>query len=690
MVYNGSTVYQGEDDLTFVDDDGSTVNVGALQKTAGSAEGTSLQLPIATDAATGTYATNDGYSVILQEPRITTSEVQISGTGSDVSQVGPDNAGDLDIVAEWNFGEAEDLSVSVEDPSGTDITGEVVPGSSTLSNGDDSTALDLAGEDAGEYTVIFEGNDNLDHDAVVEEYTIELTTDDEVSVETADDTVTQGTNLEYTVSGGTNGQFHTVTIDAENFRSDNIDDVFRNVGDTSQVGFADSGGTTGVTPENASVAYAVVEIDGTTGVGSIATGALDDTSVTIDVYEGTTSDAFDVSSGSVEDTSFDVEEGSITIDSPGNQYTIGSEVDVNGTATSSDSVDVYVRDNNEWQLLLDDIDVDSADEYEEEDVVLSNTGNNGADILGQAGTYRYGVVDHNEFEGQSEVETSDFSRATSTQQSITTVEGELSAQLETINGQINSDLDNSVDITGNAEGQNTIALVYIDSRGSVAAQTVDVESDGEIDVEDSDIPNAAGGGSLAEGTVSAHFISMSRDNAVGNGDLPGGNDADIGGLVSWVNNNVSDRSLNANQATSLITSETTEDTASDDLMVTQTFRYTESQTVIDSVYPEVAQAEGVNPVATGETMVVEGTTNLRPDDNSITLELLNEDGESMQISSTDQWDTDGQWSATIDTSDLETGSYVVESDDGTNTDRAEVEIVEEREEPSDGEDGEDG
>ncbi|OYR53992.1 HVO_2072 family ArtA-dependent S-layer glycoprotein [Halorubrum halodurans] len=683
-VYNGSTVYQGEDDLTFIDDDGSTVTPGALQKTAGSAEGTSLQLPIATDAATGTYATSSGFEVIVQEPRITTSEVQISGSGSDVSQVGPDAADNLDIVAEWNFPEAEDLSITVEDPSGTDITGEVVPGSTTLSGGDDSTSLDLSGEDAGEYTVIFEGNDNLDHDEVVEEYTIEFTTDDTVQVEVSEESVTQGENLEYTVSGGTNGQFHTVTIDAEDFRSDNIDDVFRNVGDTSQVGFANST-SNNANPSTADVAYAVVEIDGTTATGSIDAGTLDDASITLDVYEANSSDQVDFSGDSIDDTSFDVESGEITIESPDNQYTIGSQVDINGTATSAEAVDVYVRSNNEWRLLYPDIDVDSADEYEQEEVVLSSPGLNvntpGADLLSQAGTYRYGVVDHSEFNGSTTVETTAFSRATSTQQSLTTVQGELSAQLETVNGQINT-LDNAADITGTAEGQDTIALVYVDSRGNVAAETVDVDDDGTVDVEDNTVPNVGAnpnGVSLNEGTVTAHFISQSRDNTVGDGELPTGSASNnVQDLVDWVNNDVTQRSVTGDQARSLIVSETTDDTASDDLMVTQSFRYTESQTTLQSIYPDVAQADGINPVATGETMVVEGMTNLRPDDNSITVEVLNQDGDSLVISSTDEWATSGQWNTSVDTSDLEPGTYVVETDDGENTDRAEVEIVEER------------
>ncbi|PHQ44319.1 major cell surface glycoprotein, partial [Halorubrum sp. C3] len=695
-MYNGSTIYQGEDDLTFYDENGSDISAGALQKTAGNNEGTSLTQPIPEDAATGTYATSGGFSMIVQEPRITTSEVQINGTTSDVSQVGPSSADNLTINGEWNFGEAENLSITVEDESGTDITGEVVD-DPTLSSADgvDETAFDLGGEDSGEYTVIFEGADNLDQDSVVEEYTIELTTDDTVGVETAEDTVTQGTNLEYTVTGGTNGQYHIVTVDSEDFRSNNIDSVFRNVGDTVEVGFADTDSNTRYeSAADRDVAYAVVEIDGTTGTGSIRSQSLDDTTVTLDVYNASGDTLTEIDSlESVDDMDFDVEEGSLTLDSPDSQYTIGSEVDVNGTATSSDAVDIYARDNNQWELVVENINVDSSDEFEEEDVTLSSTGNQGDSIFQQTGTYRIGAIDRSESNGSDTIQTSDFSSATSVQNSITVVEGELSAQLETINGQVNT-LDNSVDISGNAEGQGQIALVYVDSRGDVAAQTVDVDSDGTIDIDDRSIPEAADGdgnldnGEFSEGTVTAHFISVSRDDSVGDGQVPGqGSNDDISALVTWVNDEVAERSLNAEQARSLIVSETTEDTASDDLMITQSFRYTESQTTVDSVFPEEAQADGINPVASGETLVATGETNLRPDDNSITVEILNEDGDSLEISSTDEWETTGQWNTTFDTSNLEPGTYTVESDDGENTDRAEIEIVEERQQPDDGSDG---
>ena len=57
----------------------------------------------------------------------------------------------------------EDIEVTVEDPSGTDITNQVLDTDAILENGDDSVGLDLQSEDAGDYTVIFEGTDDLDY-----------------------------------------------------------------------------------------------------------------------------------------------------------------------------------------------------------------------------------------------------------------------------------------------------------------------------------------------------------------------------------------------------------------------------------------------------------------------------------------------------------------------------------------------
>jgi len=164
------------------------------------------------------------------------------------------------------------------------------------------------------------------------------------------------------------------------------------------------------------------------------------------------------------------------------------------------------------------------------------------------------------------------------------------------------------------------------------------------------------------------------------GSLPSGpsNGADLDDLTGYLDQ-LDDNNNNGEQINELIASETVDETASDDLIVTETFRLAESSTSIDSIYPETAEAAGINPVATGETMVIAGSTNLKPDDNTISIEVTSEDGTSVALEDTDQWNNDGQWMVTVDTTDYETGTYTVEADDGDNTDTVNVEVVSERE-----------
>ncbi|SDZ98845.1 major cell surface glycoprotein, partial [Haloplanus vescus] len=82
-----------------------------------------------------------------------------------------------------------------------------------------------------------------------------------------------------------------------------------------------------------------------------------------------------------------------------------------------------------------------------------------------------------------------------------------------------------------------------------------------------------------------------------------------------------------------------------------------------------------NPVGVDDEMVVEGVTNLRPDDNSITVELLTQDGDSVALTTTEDWGYDGQYEVSIELEDVQTGTYTLEADDSYNSDTVEVEIV---------------
>jgi len=482
------------------------------------------------------------------------------------------------------------------------------------------------------------------------------------------------------VSGATNGDLHTVAIDANDFRddidTDTAEDIFRNVDDVDDTGVETSNG-------EFDYAWASVEIDGTTATGSINTGGLDDTSIDVDVYEANNANQPDIST-SADDVSFDVEEGEITLDSPTDSYTIGSEVDINGTAASADEVAIYARDNNDWELLdingdgdqnsEDFISVDSDDSFEEEDVNLRDARPN---ILGFEGNYGIGAVDTADLPGDVDTLTnSQFSTASSTRETVTAESGDLTANFQTINGQIADNVDEDIDVDGTASGQDTVVVAFVGDRGDTYAQEVSVDDDDTF--EEDDIPLT----DISQGAVSGHVISPSRDGAFGDGTGDWATASDVVDEITARDGGTS----TGDQIRSQILSNTVDETGSDDLIVSTTFRINDPTLSINNVYPEAAEASGLNPVATGETVVVEGDTNRQPDNAAITVELLTQDENSVQSVSVDEWENDGQWSVTMDTSDVETGTYIIEADDGESTDRVNVEIVEERQ-TDDGDDG---
>jgi major cell surface glycoprotein (TIGR04216 family) len=167
-------------------------------------------------------------------------------------------------------------------------------------------------------------------------------------------------------------------------------------------------------------------------------------------------------------------------------------------------------------------------------------------------------------------------------------------------------------------------------------------------------------------SVSAHILIPGRDGEYGTT-----GESDIDGYLATKNFG----SSTGSQIRANVLADTVEETGSDDRMVTVTFRYADAQTSIQTVYPEGMEASGVNPVGVDDTMVVEGNTNLRPDDNSITTELMTEEGDSVALATTDEWSYDGTWSTTVELEDVQTGTYDLEADDGENTDLVQVEIV---------------
>jgi major cell surface glycoprotein (TIGR04216 family) len=741
IVYDGATLFQGEEDIRFS-------NQSSLTGSSGDAEGQTLTIPIDPDQPTGQYDTNgpdtspSPFAVTLLEPRITQFDIN-NANGADISggsvPQGDSNsgAGELTVDAHYNYDEAEDLELTVENEGGLDVTGDALTsGETAVKSGYDVSPkgelewdVDLSDLNTGTFTFEVAGEDDLDFGRAVQSTTVTVTGDDDVTLDLDQETATQGEDVTYTIRGSNAEDHHYVAISGDDVRNPsdpvNASRVFRNVGDVNSIGVYDTSASAtnrfryrGSAPSYNSTAptvsgmgniatddimFANVTIDDDTGVGvgQIDTSYLDTNDVDVEVYAQA-----DFAAGQNippfsglnpdDDPSLEVEEGDVSIDTPGNTYVVGSEITINGsTSQGVDDVAFYVRRNNNYELVdLDSssgdgvgdavLSVDADDTFEKEDVILSQGDSGGNDFLSLPGTYRFGVVAAEDVPGSvtqnttvtdggvtiaNEINVSTFNTGTSAQQSLRVTDTELSATVRTVGGQV-ADTDDRLNISGTALGNQDVGVIFVDERGNTDFTTISVDDDNTFDEDEVQISG------LDTGQVSVHVVTPGRDNQFGDGSISAvttTDDEPYNNIQSFVNY-LGGQSLTGDQVRSRILDQTTEETASDDRMVTSRFRYADPQSQIQNVYPEGMEASGLNPVGVDDTMVVEGTTNLRPDDNAITVELMTDGGESVALSTTDSWSYDGTWTVSLPLEDVQTGTYTLEAE-GENTDTVDVEIV---------------
>jgi major cell surface glycoprotein (TIGR04216 family) len=233
-----------------------------------------------------------------------------------------------------------------------------------------------------------------------------------------------------------------------------------------------------------------------------------------------------------------------------------------------------------------------------------------------------------------------------------------------------------------APGQDEVLVVMIDRRGRIASTILSVDDDDRFEEDDVPLVTPAGE-ELSEGPIVATVFGVGRDGVVGDGEIAGVTRADLEALDEETRERVraglANRSVTRTQqqVLELFYEESVGEAGSDDLVLADAFRYTDGRTNIESVHPAGrANATGTLPVTAGETVVVRGVTNRKPDDNTITVEAV--DGptpDAISIASTDEWGLDGVWTVTLDTDGAEPGTYTVEADDGDDTDRVTVEVV---------------
>ena len=708
VVYDGATVFPGESDIEL----GGPLS-GGVVKTAGDAEGVLLETPnVPRDQPIGRYTTDGARAspgVTVTTPRVTTLDIEnirgVDIAGGSVRQGdATSGSGELTVVGAWNYETAENLEVTVEDDSGLDVTGTAIvePAGSTRNPATKQAAdvtnnvvqwdMDLSDLGTGTFTVTLAGTDDLDFGTASRSATITVTSGDDVRLAFDRRTVTRGEDVTFRIRGSSAGEYHIVTIARDEFRSGSLstgqrERIFRRGGDTVLTGYS----------EQRYVAYAVVEIDDDTGVGigQIDTTNLDDSSIDVDLYRASpdrpTSESdvnADIGSLSVvDDPPMTIERGEVSITNPRETYVVSSEITLRGTASSGiDDVAFYVRRQDDYRLLDVDgsrsggtratLSVDADGTFEQEDVALSVGNEAGNDLLSLPGTYRFGVIDAADAGGRGNIaqrlSVSEFTRGTSFQRSIRVTNTELSTVFQPVGGQVSVD-DRTVGVSGTSLGSRTVAFLFVDERGNVQYTDVRVDDDNTFEEDDLAI-----GEHLEEGPIVAFALTAGRDGQFGDGGLRSLTSGDTYSDLRQFATDLDQRSLTGEQVRARLLDETTEATASDDRMVTATFRLADSRSTIRNVYPQGAPAAGINPIAVDDTMIVEGATNLRPGDNSITVELLTDGGDSVALATTDEWDYDGNYRIALELEDVQTGTYTLEVDDSYNTDTVEVEIVETR------------
>jgi len=694
------SVFQGESDIdAWRNIDGDDVTGEVLARSPDE-DALDLESSISRNQRTGFYESNDGeLTARVREPRISSfrlynrNGVRIS-SGADV----PRDDNNILVRAEWNFVEAEDLRIVVEEPDGTEVTREVL--TTDISNqqadllpsgfseaflrrevqGTGSTGystaywlLDADELSGGRNEITVEGVEDLDFGIASESVRLSVGTEGEPTLSFDTTTVSQGERFTYRIRGAETGDYHAVTIPIESVRdTSDPDDVFRFLGDTREVG------------SNGDYAYAVVRVSNLgTAVGGIDSTHLERGSVTVRLYRAGSSvdDAIDRIGEREEDRrTIEVERGELTHNLGSGTYVTGQSIDVSGTASSGvRRVALYVRDRGDWEILPlngdDTTPVRSDGTWRERNVVLSEEDYGGRNFR-FPGTYSIAVVDAAELSTPPPrtISSSDFNRLTSSRTTTRVNEPRFVANIRSYIGEVAQG--DRVYFRGISTGSRDIVVGFVGNRDVYA----DVVRTTNGDLVDTNIDI----GNMRIGEVTAFAISPGRDGEFGDGEAT---DADGNSVSITTPARFRDYVLSFDgdgrtriQRMERIRDASVERAGSDDLIRTTNFRITEPRTIVNDIVPgEQPQLSGVVPIERGESILVRGTTNRNPDDTDITVEIIEgPDAGDFDLTRIRSW-SGGTWSATFSTSGISTGTYTVEVDDGESTDRASFAVVNDRE-----------
>lgn len=392
--------------------------------------------------------------------------------------------------------------------------------------------------------------------------------------------------------------------------------------------------------------------------------------------------------------------GGMELASPGETYVISSKVEVRGSvSTDVSEVALYVRGEGEFQLLAVGgsamISVNNDNTFEEGPVDLTEGTAPGNEFIAPTDdpederierwpgkSLVIGVIDaedanvSNSGFGSSQVDprlsVSDFLSGTSSRHSWQLSGQSLTADFTSVIGNQIAVSDGNVDVVGTAPGAHDSGVLFVamgpDSR--IVTQQIPVERR-EFSAESIDIS------SLSLGELFLYIIALGIDDLAGDEAIPNQATADMDALEQYIRGLEEDSSSRSENAEAIL-AQTVEEVTTDDRMISQPVQLTEAQTRITSVHNPGQSTSNANDyiVEGGQPIVIEGITNLQPQNNALTIELR-EESERVMRTSTAEWDSNGQWSVELnsDGSEIDFGSYTVAASDGTNTATVEGEIV---------------
>ncbi|WP_318567299.1 PGF-CTERM sorting domain-containing protein [Salinigranum marinum] len=655
--------------------DGSTASVSDL---------TNADISEDNDFTTGGYSTASGDDTVelsVIEPRVTDATIYRGSddSGADVTDGSILTSDDtITVEGEFNFENAEALDITIEDEDGLEVqtTLTASPGDQITTSGGDVTFTGLTDLDTGEYTVTLEGEDDLDSASRSATFSIR---DEDQTINLAESTLTKGDNVVATVTG-TPGQIGLVRIaqddlDDANGTADNTNasNVFANTGDV--VGINGTQDVAGYSGDEYVGAFVDLDDGGEASV-RVDSNYLDTATIDVEFVEtgisnantpltiGEVDNAF--TNDSDADAELTVEDKEINITSAPSVVRIGEEFTLEGQAPESDDVKAYARIDNDYVPLEDDngdastdnvdsdgsfsVDIDSGQYINLPDsyriaLVADPTDDVATATLGATGTGN--AVDSDDY--------SEFETTTTT--TVRTVEGDLTAQLSS--STIAADVGDEVTLSGTALGQGDEILVYIvGPRGNfLALNATDGVATIDVDEEEFEEDYALFD---RRGTYTFIVVGQGRD-----GQFNDGNErldpTDLSGL-----------STTPQQAVELINDEYT-GAGSDDQLVELTLQAQNPQLTIDDFTTD-------GQVAQGE-VTVSGTSN-REDETTVFIEVLGQNDNVVASQEAEVNGSNSEWEATLDMSDVETGTYTLRADDDEASAELEFELVSELSTPT--------